>query len=165
MSVRIVTIDGYTYEIDLGPIHPGESRLQVLVDGEPVEVIIPDPESTWGEMARFIVDGRPYEVRYDPNSQWIRSHWGLHQVEVHDMESAAPRPATGDGRVKAPIPGRVTRVLVETGVEVSAGQPLLVLEAMKMENEIRAARAGTVETLNVRPGQTVALHQVLVEIV
>ena len=75
------------------------------------------------------------------------------------------RPASGDGRVKAPIPGLVTKVCIERGDQVEAGEPLLVLEAMKMENEITAPRNGTVSELNVSVGQVVALHEVLVEIV
>ena len=73
-------------------------------------------------------------------------------------------PASGDGRVKAPIPGLISRVLVEPGATVSAGQPLVVLEAMKMENEIRAPFDGVVSALSVSVGQTVLGNQVLAEV-
>jgi biotin carboxyl carrier protein len=75
------------------------------------------------------------------------------------------RPASTDARIKAPIPGVIVRLLVEVGQEVAADQPVLVLEAMKMENEIRAARAGTVASMHVQPGQSVKLHELLAEIV
>ena len=58
----------------------------------------------------------------------------------------------------------IARVLVSETDCVEAGQPLLVLEAMKMENEIRAPRSGIVSQLNVKPGQIVTLHEVLAEI-
>jgi biotin carboxyl carrier protein len=80
------------------------------------------------------------------------------------METDLPRPPIGDGRIKAPIPGQVTQVIVSIGDEVELGEPLLVLEAMKMENEIRAPRTGRVKALNVLAGQRVALNEVLAEI-
>ena len=69
-----------------------------------------------------------------------------------------------DGRVKAPVPGLITRILVQPGEKVEAGQPLLVLEAMKMENEIKAPRNGTLLQLNTQTGKTVTLGDVLAEI-
>ena len=165
MSKLAVTIDGYTFEIDLGLIVPGESRMQVVVNGEQIEFLLPGIDRTEEDRARVIIDGRPYEAQVDSDLGWLRSQWGIHQVEVHDQEMAAPRPVMGDGRVKAPIPGQVARVLVDIGDEVQLGQPLLILEAMKMENEIRAPRPGVVARLNVRVGQSVALHQLLFEIV
>ncbi len=165
MSKLAVTIDGYTFEIDLGLVYPGESKLHVEVDGEQIEVFVPDMGLNPGAHAQIIVDGRPYEAQLDADLGWLRSRWGIHQLEVHDLELAAPRPVRGDGRVKAPIPGQVTQVLVAVGDEVQLGQPLLILEAMKMENEIRAPRPGLIERLNVHAGQSVASQQVLVEIV
>ena len=58
-------------------------------------------------------------------------------------------------RVTAPMPGRVVRVLSAPGADVAAGQGLVVIEAMKMENELRAPRAGRVQELPVREGQAV----------
>jgi biotin carboxyl carrier protein len=64
--------------------------------------------------------------------------------------------------IRARIPGRVTRIWVEAGQEVAAGERLLALEAMKMENEVRAPRAGTVVSIHVEPGQPVELNMELV---
>jgi biotin carboxyl carrier protein len=100
----------------------------------------------------------------DPDLAWIRSAWGIHSLEVQDTETSLPRPVAGDGRVKAPIPGRIARVCVAAGDEVELGDPLLVLEAMKMENEIRAPLSGRVKALKVAPGQRVALHELLAEV-
>jgi biotin carboxyl carrier protein len=58
-------------------------------------------------------------------------------------------------KVKAQMPGKIVRVLVQEGASVAKDQPLLVMEAMKMENEIRAQSAGVVKQLHVQPGQTV----------
>jgi biotin carboxyl carrier protein len=159
-----VTVDGYTYEVELDQQPNGELQMTVWVAGQAYPVVAPDLKSPLNEMEWFIVGGRPYEVMIDPELAWIRSRRGLHSLEVLDMETSLTRPPTGDGRIKAPIPGQVTRVVVSVGDEVEQGEPLLVLEAMKMENEIRAPRSGRVKTLNVQAGQRVALNEVLAEI-
>jgi biotin carboxyl carrier protein len=115
-------------------------------------------------MEWFIIGRRPYEVMIDPDLAWIRSASGIHSLEVQDTEANLARPVAGDGRVKAPIPGQITRMCVAAGDEVELGDPLLVLEAMKMENEIRAPLGGRVKALKVVQGQRVALHELLVEI-
>jgi biotin carboxyl carrier protein len=61
----------------------------------------------------------------------------------------------GQDFVVAPMPGRIVRVLVAAGAEVEAGAPLLVIEAMKMENELRASHAGKIAEVVVRPGDAV----------
>ena len=68
------------------------------------------------------------------------------------------------GHLKAPMPGLVVRVLIEAGVAVEAGQPLVVIEAMKMENELKAAGAGTVSRVHVAPGARVEKGALLVEL-
>jgi biotin carboxyl carrier protein len=66
--------------------------------------------------------------------------------------------------LKAPMPGLVVKILVSPGEQVTAGQPLVVLQAMKMENELSLPRAGTVTTIGVAPGQTVEAGQILASI-
>ena len=83
---------------------------------------------------------------------------------MQDLNQRVARPRSGDGRVKAPIPGLISRILVEPGATVSAGQPLVILEAMKMENEIRAPFEGVVQTVSVTVGQTVLRDTVLAEV-
>ena len=70
--------------------------------------------------------------------------------------------AAGDGRVVAPMPGRVVKVLVAPGAAVEARQGLVVVEAMKMENELRAPRAGVVREVRVAEGASVEAQTVLV---
>jgi len=164
MSRISVTVDGYTYEVELEQQPNGELQMTVWVDGQAYPVVAPDLRAPLNEMEWFIVANRPYEVMLDPDLAWIRSATGIHSLEVQDMEISLARPPTGDGRVKAPIPGQITQVIAAVGDEVELGEPLLVLEAMKMENEIRAPRAGRVKALNVSPGQRVTLHEVLAEI-
>ena len=72
--------------------------------------------------------------------------------------------AHGEQAVLAPMPGRVVRVLVALGDEVAVRQPVVVVEAMKMENELRSPKAGRVKELNVAPGTSVDAGRVLLVI-
>ena len=164
MSKLTITIDGFTFEVELSEMPENGAGFLVLVDGRPIRVKLPDPQAQPGQVEWFIVDGRPREVVIDPGLLWIQSRSNLHTLEIQDLEAKVTRPHTGDGRVKAPIPGQVTQVMVAVGDEVQTGQSLLVLEAMKMENEIRAPRSGVLKSLNVVRGQRVTLHEVLAEI-
>lgn len=89
-------------------------------------------------------------------------------VEIIDPLSLKRRrredETTGGGVIKALMPGRVVRIMVSEGDTVTKGAPLLILEAMKMENEIQAPAAGTVDRLLVSPGQTVESGAELVHI-
>ena len=72
--------------------------------------------------------------------------------------------AAGSGKVTVPMQGTIVKVLVEVGQAVEAGQPVCVLEAMKMENNIAADKAGTVTEIKVAPGQSVGSGDVIVVI-
>jgi pyruvate carboxylase subunit B len=103
--------------------------------------------------------------------EWRVERWGERwPVEVVDERTRHIRSLTGAGTraagppvLKAPMPGLVVRVPVEPGQRVAAGAGVVVLEAMKMENELRAPTDATVRAVHVRPGQAVEKGQVLVE--
>jgi pyruvate carboxylase subunit B len=93
-----------------------------------------------------------------------------HELEVVDERTRHIRSLTGGGAkasgptvLKAPMPGMVMKVAVEAGQRVAAGAALVVLEAMKMENELRAPTAAVVKGVRVKPGEAVEKGQVLVE--
>jgi biotin carboxyl carrier protein len=164
MSKIAVTVDGQTFEVAL-TLGPDLSQpVPVTVDGRTVSVFLPDADKPVDEMEWLMVDGRPYELAFDRDLRWVKAFSGIHQLELRDLEAGVGRPASGDGRVKAPIPGLIARVLAAPGPRVAAGQSLVVLEAMKMENEIRAPRAGLVSAVHVSAGQSVTLGQLLVEV-
>lgn len=152
MSTLSVTIDGHTFVVDLDLAAGGE--LAARVDGEPVRVVATSLADS-DQLEWLSVGGRVYEVVLDRDLRWMRSRAGLHRLEVRDLGVRTQRPVSGDGRIKAPIPGVIARLLVEPGQTVAAGQPLLVLEAMKMENEITAHKAGKVTTLAVEVGGSI----------
>jgi acetyl-CoA/propionyl-CoA carboxylase biotin carboxyl carrier protein len=94
---------------------------------------------------------------------WVGRDGDAWQVRDHDPVAASLNRTAhaGADSLTAPMPGTVTVVKVAVGDEVSAGQSLLVVEAMKMEHVISAPHAGTVAELDVTPGTTVAMDQVL----
>ena len=121
----------------------------------------------------MIVDGRQYELsvtRQGDTGYRVSGGDGTELVDVLDplthmaAQGEAQAKHGGGHRVNAYMPGRVVRVLVEDGTEVEAGQGLLVLEAMKMENEIAAEHEGRVRHVFVEEGQAVEGGDPLVEI-
>ena len=164
MSKVEVTLGGHTFEIEINLNRRVDQDLPVMVDGQALTVSVPDLDAPIDQMEWIIVDRRPHEIVIDPDLRWLRDQTGVHLVEVRDLEARVPRPASRDGRVKSPIPGRIKAVFVQVDDRVEAGQPLLILEAMKMENEIHAPKSGVVSQISVRPGQDVMLHEVLAEI-
>jgi biotin carboxyl carrier protein len=120
---------------------------------------------------RFVEDGRSFQVAYQHSDhrRWrvgvLEREYDLSvltPVEAVDEEVAAG--GRGTSRIAAPIPGKVLSVAVESGDEVTPGQQLVVLEAMKMENELTADRGGRVAEVHVAPGDTVDSGTVLVEL-
>ena len=168
MNRIAVTISGHTYDIEVGRGEEGVQARVFGVDGEAVDepavpVYVPE-NGPAGQIDWMIVDDRPYELSFDKDLHWVQAYSGRHPLDVRDLSVAVTRPASGDGRVKAPIPGLIARLLVEPGTVVEPGTPVLILEAMKMENEIQAPRGGTVTEISVELGQIVTLNELLMEI-
>jgi propionyl-CoA carboxylase alpha chain len=129
------------------PFYPRQSAAK-LISAEPGHV-------------RVEIDGGQYafDVSEDALRYWVGNHTFPRVSRYPSSESAA----SGES-ASSPMPGQVLRILVETGREVRAGEPLVVLEAMKMEQTIRAHAHGVVESILVKPGQVVAPGETLVEI-
>lgn len=164
MSRVMVTIDGYTYEVEVHLSPQSGSEFPVKVSDKTAQVIMPNMDVPLEKVEWIVVGDRPYEIIFDDDLRWINAYSGTHQLDIRDLDALVPRPRSGDTRVKAPIPGLITRVLVSEGQTVEAGEPLVVLEAMKMENEIRSLSSGVVSSLHVAPGQSVMRNEVLAEI-
>jgi len=163
MNKLTVTIDDKTFEIEVAPDRSQPGEYVVTLEGQALHVYVPDYDEP-DQVDWMIVDNRPYEMVFAADLRSVQLEGGRHTVQVRDKETHSIRPATGDGRIKAPIPGIITRINVEVGQTVEAGQSMLVLEAMKMENEIRASKGGVVRQVSVKPGQTVTLNEALLEI-
>jgi biotin carboxyl carrier protein len=125
-----------------------------------------------GEVYSLIVDGRSHEVRVSPEGESlaVTTRGATMQVEVrHPLEKmvkAAHRagPAAGGETVSAPMPGVIASLRVAVGDTVSAGQAVVVVEAMKMQNELVARHAGVVSEILVAERAAVAAGQALIRL-
>lgn len=159
-----IVINGARRCVEFTPPANESSRVKFTVDGRMVEAcairIAPDAYS-------ILLGGRSLEVTAEetPSGLLLRANEREFQVEIVDPRSWRRAHGAGielEGRQQlvAPMPGKVVRVLAAPGQQVSAGDGLLVIEAMKMQNEIRSPKSGTVEKL-AREGQTVNAGEVL----
>jgi pyruvate carboxylase subunit B len=146
---------------------------RALVDGEPLDAALETIEGTpvrllrVGDTVHRVVARRGarrggYAIALDG---WQLAAEALDERTraIRDL-SAASAAASGPAPLVAPMPGLVVRVLVEAGAEVQAGQGLVVVEAMKMENELRAATAGRVTAVHAVTGTAVEKGALLVEL-
>lgn len=154
-------------------------ELEVEVDGDQVTVAAVARTATLRTLSgtafrQLLVDGRPtvLTLRSARRGQWTLGHAGDRwDAEVVDERTrhirsltAGSNAARGPATLRAPMPGLVVRVLVEAGQEVAAGAGIVVLEAMKMENELKAPAASVIGTVRVAAGEPVEKGQVLVEL-
>jgi biotin carboxyl carrier protein len=165
----IVTNEGRDRSVVVeGPLPDGKFR--VAIDGQvrEVDAKLVRP-GTWS----ILLDGKSYVVDLDRRRGGIAASVGASeavlQVEdaLHRRLAAAARPhgdkARGE-KLAAPIAGKVVKVLVALGDTVAPGTAVIVLEAMKMENELVAERGGTVSAIHKQAGQAVETGETLVEL-
>ncbi len=141
----------------------------VILNGEPIDV---DLARIPGQpVYSLLLKHRSYEFAAEEmrDGYTILLHGEQYIARVEDeyrrrlmAGRAQPAPVSSDTTITAPIPGRIVKVEVEEGDEVADSQPLVILEAMKMENEIRAPRAGTVLRVHIKPGQSVEAGEELI---
>ena len=107
----------------------------------------------------LLIAGRSYEIRRDNGSGEVILQGERFPVEVRDLRSLRSRRAVGEEhgpkKLVAPMPGKIVRVLVEEKSEVEAGQAIIVVEAMKMQNELKSPKKGIVSRLLVSEGAAV----------
>ena len=147
-----VAVGGHRWQVDMRP--SGQAWSLLLTGGEPgtLGARSHDVRLRWDgtDAAQVSVDGTDVTV-------------SVARVTTPGRRGAADH-GRADGQVRAPMPGRVVRVPVVAGQAVAARQAVVVVEAMKMENELRAPRAGTVRALHVQSGDSVDAGQLLVEL-
>lgn len=132
----------------------------------PVEVI-----SCSGDRWTLLIDGKIEDVLLFQDGSKLLVDWGdrLAPVEVYTLRDKLRREAvalevTGKAVLRAQMPGKIVSVLVSVGDQVKAGEGLVVIEAMKMQNELKAPKAGTITACNVAEGGTVKSGDLLLEI-
>lgn len=153
----VIEIDGEEFEVALG--RTGEV-VKVEAGGETFEAKL-------GENGLVLLGGERHVVQLSGDRE-ASVDGATVQFRIVDLNSGGgPGEGKGSGRsarIKPPMPGKIVSVAVNEGEEVKAGQVLLILEAMKMQNEIASPTTGTVKKIHVKPGQNVEAKDVLVEL-
>ncbi len=159
------TIDDQTFEIEIN------QQGELCIDGD-CEVV--DFQSISGSSVYSLLLGNAsYEALVEARDDYyeVLVQGTLYRISVQDermrrLSSAAQgfAPPTGEIAIKAPMPGLVVAVPVGAGQEIKEGEVLVILESMKMENELKAPRAGVVSQVRVQSGQSVEQHETLVAI-
>jgi len=159
-----VTVGGRTFAVQLD----GD---RVIVDG--VASVVHRESVPNTPLEQVLIDGRAFVLSLEASGlgRWVAGvRGGRYEVSVvdertHHVQQLVASTAVPAGHsLKAPMPGLVLRVLVSEGEQVSAGQGLVVLEAMKMENELKAGAAGVVRSVRAVAGATVEKGQLLLEV-
>jgi biotin carboxyl carrier protein len=157
-----VSVDGKPHRVEL---EKAESVWKCRLDGQ--EIVV-DAVMTRRDVLSLLVDGRSYEVKREQTALdlhlWVGST--RFAVELHDPRSLRSRKdgagdEKGPKKLMAPMPGRVVRVLVAENSEVEAGQGIVVVEAMKMQNEIKSPKKGVVQKIMAANGANVNAGDVL----
>jgi biotin carboxyl carrier protein len=156
-------IDGQTRQVEIDPADsPGQWRIRI--DGEAVEA---DAHLIRPGVMSLLLAGRAHRIVLDHSSSDPALHIGRQRIpyRAEDPRSLRSRRrhagTDGPAPVKASMPGRVVRVLVKKGDHVAARQGILVIEAMKMQNELKSPKDGRVAEIRVSPGDTVAAGDTL----
>ncbi len=157
-----VTIDGKDFRVEL---ERAETGWQCRLNGHNVEI---DAVLARRDVLSILIDGKAYEIKreHTPTDThlWVGSVRYL--AELRDPRSLRGRKGAGADdkgpkKILAPMPGKVVRMLVDQGQPVEAGQSILVVEAMKMQNEIKSPKKGTVQKIVAVEGANVNAGDVL----
>ena len=155
-----VKIDNETIALDL---EERDDRVRATAGARAYDLAVARPEE--GIYLLFLGDS-VYEARVsgDANSWRVTVRGEAFTAAVIDRKhrrASADQADSGQKQLVAPMPGKVVRLLRQAGEEIAAGEGVVIVEAMKMQNEIKAPKAGTLLDVLVREGDTVAANQVL----
>jgi acetyl/propionyl-CoA carboxylase alpha subunit len=156
-----ITIDGKQYRLEL---NRAEGRWACKVDGREVAI---DAALVRPDVLSLLIGNQAYEVKCERVGGEVHLWVGStrYSTEVRDPRSLRGRGRqvddSGAKKLTAPMPGKVVRLLVSAGAEVEAGDGVLVVEAMKMQNEIKSPKKGTIQKILVSEGAAVNAGDVL----
>ncbi len=143
-----VSINGKTLEVDFESVS-GQPVYSLIADGKSHEAYVRESDDEWQVLLR----GRLFPVKVeDEREKRLRAVAGGGVAE------------TGEFHLKAPMPGLVVAIPVEEGQEVKKGQVLLILESMKMQNELKSPRDGVINRIKVKVGESVEQKQALLSV-
>lgn len=159
-----VTVDDREYILDF---EPGGEKAHYHLKGEIESSGSISIEEVAPGVFSVLLDSRSFTVHVAPNGSGLEAWTGTRRraIALSDMRDRSARSkstgAAGPLQVKAQMPGKVIKLLVSAGEKVETGQGLVVVEAMKMQNEMRSRKTGIVAKILVREGATVAAGEIL----
>jgi len=163
LSNQQVEIDGNAHSCSLAELD-GQS-FSLILDGKTYLVELLPSSEVWQDGTTLGKGGLGYSVPLGiKGTRYLVSVDDEHSLLVKSLFSA-PQSEKGPQVVRAPMPGLISRIEVQVGEEVVSGSGLLVLEAMKMENEIRSLKHGRIQTIHVEKGRAVEKGEPLITIV
>jgi len=144
-----VSIDGAIYETNFEVVS-GQPVYSLLLNGQSYEAHVYASEEEW----QVLLQGRLYPVRVeDERERRLRTTLGSRASDA------------GEFQLRSPMPGLIVALPAKDGQEVKKGDVLLILESMKMQNELKSPRDGTVSRIRVKPGDNVEQKQILLSVI
>ena len=143
-----ITVDGQGLDVDFHPLSEG-GILSLILNNRSLEAIVEERDQAW----EVLIRGELYTVQVQDERAYRLA-----------MARGVTAEMTGEAVIKSPMPGLIIAVPVEEGQLVSKGDQIVILESMKMENELRSPRDGVVKRLHVQPGASVEKDQLLATI-
>src|SRR3954471_20760996 len=158
-EVTITGADGKPHAFQVEVSRNKDGQLVCKMDGQ----LLPAVDARFNEpgVLSLLLDGsRSFEVRQDAAQSALSIGEQSFTYEVRDPRSLGARRAKaasqdGPKKIKAPMPGKVVRIIAAEGIQVEAGQGVLVIEAMKMQNELKSPKTGVVKKIMISEGVTV----------
>jgi biotin carboxyl carrier protein len=144
-----VSVDGKVLDVDFSTIN-GQRVFSLIMDGKSYEAHVNPADEGWEVLLR----GRFYSAQVeDEREKRLRASASGRAIEG------------GEFHLKAPMPGLVVAVMVDDGIKIEKGQVLVILESMKMQNELKSPKAGTVSRIKVKPGDRVEQKATLLSVI
>lgn len=168
-EVTITSASGRQQPFQVELSRDKDQQLTCKVNGKPLAAL--DARQNERDVLSLLLGSRSFEVRRDPGTeQRIAIGDESFTYEIRDPRSLGARRAKaasqdGPKKLKAPMPGKVVRILAPEGTAVEIGQAVIVIEAMKMQNELKSPKAGVVKKIAAAEGATVNAGDVLAEII
>jgi biotin carboxyl carrier protein len=148
LDEKHVSVDGKVLDVDFSTIN-GQRVFSLIIDGKSYESHVNPSDEGWEVLLR----GKFYTAQVeDEREKRLRVAAGARVAEG------------GEYHLKAPMPGLIVAVMVEDGMKIEKGQVLIVLESMKMQNELKSPRAGTITRIKVKPGERVEQKATLLSV-
>jgi biotin carboxyl carrier protein len=149
LDEKHVCVDGKVLDVDFSTIN-GQRVFSLIIDGKSYEAHVNPADEGW----EILLRGRFYSAQVeDEREKRLRASAGGRAIEG------------GEYHLKAPMPGLIIAVMVEDGMRIEKGQVLIILESMKMQNELKSPKAGTVTRIKVKPGERVEQKSTLLTVI